>query len=176
MLNPIETGTYEVGPRDYLTTFWHYVSTLRNGETKFVGLLQAKIREVHPTLAVSLGFPPPTPSSTHSRSSSNNPRPALIQPLSQMDSIQSHPSSPFGSPPSLAGAPQLTSTPLSFPLPGHMSASTSEAGEAAASIGMTPKHDVASPSGSASDGGLPDNRAGGTSHPYSMPFGSSSTY
>ena len=77
-LNPIETNKYELGPRDYLSTFLRYIGALRNGETKYLGLLQAKIHDLHPALANSLGINPSISwqPSTHPSRGSSQPHPS----------------------------------------------------------------------------------------------------
>ena len=160
-LNSIETGTYEVGPRDHLTTFLNLVSTLRNGETKFVGLLQAKIREVLPAMAISLGLPPPpppaTPSSTHSASSSGNVPPSLMPSLTRFESTDSIVSSPYDSPTAVSGASQLTSAPMRFGVAHQVVPSSPDAGESAMALSMGVSHNIGSPAGSASESGLSEN-------------------
>lgn len=54
---PIDTATFEFGPRDYLSQFLTLISTLRGGGSRYVGLLQAKIRETLPLMAGSFALP-----------------------------------------------------------------------------------------------------------------------
>ena len=173
-LKAVETGTYEDGPKDHLTLFLRLVSTLRNGETKFVGLLQAKIREVLPTLAVYLGIPfpapPATPTSTQSASSSGTPLQPLIPPLARLDSNESTVSSPYGSPTAMTNAPPLTSAPVRYTVGRQVAPSSSEASEAALSMSMSVTPTVASPTGSASETGIPES-LGSTGLPNAHPSG-----
>ncbi|KAI4145302.1 MAG: hypothetical protein LQ340_006334, partial [Diploschistes diacapsis] len=156
-LNAVETGTYEAGPGDHLTAFLSFVSTLRNGETKFVGLLQAKIREVLPSLAISLGLlhpppPPPTPSSTRSASSSGNAHQPLIPPLGRLDGTESSVSSPYGSPSAMTSAPPHTSVPMRFAVGRQVASPASpDAGDAATTMSMGVSRSIGSPAGSTSE-------------------------
>ena len=54
---PIDTATFEFGPRDYLSQFLSLISILRGGGSRYVGLLQAKIRETLPLIADSFALP-----------------------------------------------------------------------------------------------------------------------
>ncbi|KAI9724832.1 MAG: hypothetical protein M1812_000108 [Candelaria pacifica] len=51
---PINATTSKVGPRDYLHQFMRLVSTLGGGQSRFVPLLQAKIRETLPSSGTSM--------------------------------------------------------------------------------------------------------------------------
>ena len=93
-LNPIKTNTYEVGPRNYLSTFLRYIGALRNGETKYSGLLQAKIQDLHPTLTNSLGINPTLPPQPSTRSSEDSSQPHPSG-MSRVDSDGSSHGSPY---------------------------------------------------------------------------------
>ena len=173
-LNQIETGTYEVGPRDHLTTFLSLVSTLRDGETRFVSLLQSKIREVLPAMAISLGLPlpgpPATPSSTQSANSSNAP-PSLMPSIGRLESTESAVPSPYNSPTAVTSNSQLTSAPARFPV-GHRGVTSSpDTGEAALALSMAVSQNIGSPA-SASESGLSETLGNQRStNPYSSNFG-----
>ena len=53
---PIETATCEIGPQDCLIGFLRLISTLRGGDSRYVGLLQGKIKDTLPSMAASLGL------------------------------------------------------------------------------------------------------------------------
>lgn len=118
-LNPIETNTYEVGPRDYLSTFLRYIRALRNGETKYLGLLQAKIQDSNPTLANSLGInlSVAPQSSTHSSRGSAQPHPPG---MSRVHGDGGSRGSPYTTSTSGGGSSKGTvSSSLQFSMTGH---------------------------------------------------------
>lgn len=51
VLLPTPSDPFALGPRDYLTQFLTLLSTLRNGDTRFLPLLLSKVHEVLPRLA-----------------------------------------------------------------------------------------------------------------------------
>ena len=166
-LNAIESATYEEGPRDYLTTFFRLVMILRDGETKFVTLLQAKIREVLPSLAMYLNIPhapPQTPSSTQSGGSSSN---ALVPPMHRIDSAESGMSSPY-SPIAMAGP---SSAPIRYPAGAHVT-SLSPSGESGVAGGISMPPHIASSATSSSESGLTENISsrGGNPFPHATSF------
>ena len=108
---PIETATFEVGPRDYLSHILQLLSGLWGGETRYVKLLHTKIHESLPAMAASLALPtPPSSTSNHSlkRFSPN------LTDGSGGGSTSTGPSSPYSSPPGIAGFPQLIPAPNRF--------------------------------------------------------------
>ena len=58
---PIESGTFDIGPRDHLAHLLKLVSTLRGGESRYVPLLQGKIRDTLPSMATAFSLPLPPP-------------------------------------------------------------------------------------------------------------------
>ncbi|MCJ1438343.1 hypothetical protein MMC27_007731, partial [Xylographa pallens] len=112
---PLETATFEVGPRDYLVHFHSLISTLRRGESRYVALLEGKIRDTLPTMAAAFALSLPPAS--------------LERMLTQEDGSLSSNSSPYNSPPLMSSMPrfsalQTTSSsssaptlPISLPLP-----------------------------------------------------------
>ena len=58
---PIESGAFEFGPRDQLAHLLKLVSTLRGGESRYVPLLQGKIRDTLPAMATAFSLPIPPP-------------------------------------------------------------------------------------------------------------------
>lgn len=54
---PLETPSFELGPRDYLNEFLTLISTLRGGQAKYVPLLLTKIDDMLSTMAGPL-IPP----------------------------------------------------------------------------------------------------------------------
>lgn len=158
-LDPVETNTYEVGPRDFLSTFLQYITALRNGETKYLGLLQAKIREVHPALANSLGLPiqPPPRSSTHSSATSSQTLPSAV---SHIKTEPSSHASPYPTSSSLASGGAIGSSSLQFSLPGH---------GASTNTSNTDPNLTGPPS--SRDGGLSEGLGPPATHPYHYPSG-----
>ena len=47
---PINIATFELGPLDYLTQLINLISTLRGGESRYLPLIIAKIRDTLPAL------------------------------------------------------------------------------------------------------------------------------
>jgi len=64
-LLPTPTDPFVVGPRDYLTQFLTLLSTLRNGDNRFLPLLLQKVHDVLPRLASPMlqVVPEPSPQS-----------------------------------------------------------------------------------------------------------------
>ncbi|MCJ1478431.1 hypothetical protein MMC13_007111 [Lambiella insularis] len=104
---PIETATFEVGPKDYLAHFYHLISTLRQGESRFVALLEGKIRDTLPTIGSSFGLTLPTTS--HDR--------IFTREESSRSSNSSPYSSPYHSPSLLSTMPRSNGLPVSHGLP-----------------------------------------------------------
>jgi hypothetical protein len=144
---PIETATFEVGPRDHLAHILYLVTHLRNGESRFVGLLHAKIRDSLPNLAASLQLPvAPTPPSN----------PSMERSVYQESSTGSTTSSPYGSPDNTNHA--LPATAARFPsmlVPSHSSPETG-------GMGLNITTEAPAGSSSLSEGG----------NQYPMSFGS----
>ncbi|MCJ1391205.1 hypothetical protein MMC18_004067 [Xylographa bjoerkii] len=112
---PLETATFEVGPRDYLAHFHSLISTLRQGESRYVALLEGKIRDTLPTMASAFALSlPPAP---------------LDRMLTHEESSMSSNSSPYNSPPLISSLPRFpalqttsssssaTTLPIPLPLP-----------------------------------------------------------
>ena len=53
---PLESSTYEMGPQECLGRFLGLISTLRGGSSRYVGLLQEKIKDTLPSMAASFGL------------------------------------------------------------------------------------------------------------------------
>jgi hypothetical protein len=178
VLNPIETHTFEVGPRDYLTAFLRYISTLRNGETKYVGLLHARIHELHPALANSLGFPgpPPTRSSGHSTNSPTSTHQSMGSGVTLLEGSQTSVSSPYASTPAITPGSQLSPTPLQYPITGHVPTSASERSEVGITRQMNTSQDITSPQGAVRDGVLTESMGNRPNHPYPMHYSSGPRY
>ena len=80
---PLESKTFTVGPREYLTQFLNLISTLRGGDSRYLPLLLAKIHEALPAMAAPIAHSLP------------------LRPANQdnYDSSASSDSTPYGSPP-----------------------------------------------------------------------------
>jgi hypothetical protein len=100
---PIETATYDVGPRDYLSHLLSLISTLRRGESRYVALLQGKIRDTLPTMATSFALPIPAAS--------------LERIMSNDESSVSTNSSPYNSPSLHVATPRYPTLQASVPPP-----------------------------------------------------------
>ncbi|MCJ1287759.1 hypothetical protein MMC26_007111 [Xylographa opegraphella] len=113
---PLETTTFEVGPRDYLVHFHSLISSLRRGESRYVALLEGKIRDTLPTMAATLSLSLPPAS--------------LERVLTQDEGSLSSNSSPYNSPSSMSSVPRFpafqvppsspsaATLPSSLPVPG----------------------------------------------------------
>lgn len=163
-LHPIETNTYEVGPRDYLSTFLRYIGALKNGETKYLGLLQAKIQDLHPTLANSLGINPsiPVQPSAHSSRGSSLQHPSS---MSRLDSDGDSRGRPYTTSSSAVGSSSgIVSSSLQFSMTGHGSSNQST------------DPNLTGPA-SSRDSGLSDGMDHSPSHPYpNVHYGSGAGY
>ena len=53
---PIDTASFEVGPQDYLNQLIHLISILRGGKSRYLGLLQTKIRDTLPSVEASFSL------------------------------------------------------------------------------------------------------------------------
>lgn len=95
---PMETATFAVGPKDYLAHFLHLISTLRQGESRYVALLEGKIRDTLPTMASSFGL--------------KLPAAPLDQMLTHKESSVSSKSSPYNSPSLLTAMPRWVGLPV----------------------------------------------------------------
>lgn len=51
---PIESRKFELGPQEYLNQLLTLISTLRGGESRFLPLAMAKIRETLPAIGMAL--------------------------------------------------------------------------------------------------------------------------
>lgn len=92
----MDTGTFRVGPRDYLNQFLSLISTLRGGDSRYLPLLLAKINETMPAMAAPIAHSLPL-------------LPANDRIQETYESSESSDSTPYSSPP----VPQATG--LDFP-------------------------------------------------------------
>lgn len=56
---PIESRNTELGPQDYLNHLIRLISTLRGGDSRYLPLIMAKIRDTLPSVAATLNQPLP---------------------------------------------------------------------------------------------------------------------
>ena len=162
-LFPGETTTFEVGPRDHLSHFLRLISAISNGESRFIGLLQSKIREVLPSMAASLNLAP-----------TSAPSPGISS-LRRIDSSsESAASSSYAGSPAMSGSSRLTPSSTRFPIVGHLGTSSPELGGNVIPVGMSSQDDMASPMGSIPDG--VGQSGANIQDPYHMHFPPGSGY
>ncbi|KAK7514664.1 uncharacterized protein IWZ02DRAFT_181478 [Phyllosticta citriasiana] len=102
---PLEQHSYEVGPRDYLRRFVNIMSTLRGGQTRYLGLLLQKINEVLPSMGVTMPRLGATSAPASARLDELYDNSTSVS--AQGSHVGSHEATPFESPP----------PPMTIPMP-----------------------------------------------------------
>lgn len=132
---PPATDSYTLGPQDYLTQFLQLIGTIRNGDSRFLPLLLAKVNDALPGLASPMLKTLPDPITNNTSFDNSMPFDKRLESLGSHAS-NSADSSPYASPPILPAShdfpgladynsfPDLTTAPMVMstqaPRYGHM--------------------------------------------------------
>lgn len=85
---PIESRIFEPGPQEYLNQLLVLISTLRGGESRYLPLVMAKIRDTLPAIVAAL------PQQFNKKMASNG-----VDKVKQESNSSSASSSPYSTPP-----------------------------------------------------------------------------